>query len=109
MKRGETVWFQWSASEVLPAKFVRWVRMRMGTGQKDTNKIGVGALLYFSRNNVLRGVYKIKLYKLHPYTPIYRRARHARYYIHEIRRPDIKRVRGAYISIRVQKADIIVR
>ena len=45
-KKGQLMWFRQSASEAHKVKFVRWVRMRMGTGGKDTNKLGVGAIVW---------------------------------------------------------------
>ena len=45
-KKGQRVYMWWSASETHRVKFIRWARMRMSTGGDDTNKLGVGAIVW---------------------------------------------------------------
>ena len=79
MKPWTTVHFWWSNSYAHEVKFVRWVRMRMHTGGKDTNKLGVGCVVWSSwmfrhpmmnrrQRDGLRAGYCV----LRPYTELYR-------------------------------------
>lgn len=93
------VW--WSASEIVSVRFVRWVRMRRGSGDDDTNKIQVGALVWsdwlFSpplmktrraRGGMPRGHFRIRPY--HTLYPTYQDARMLR---NAIVKPSLNRVR----------------
>jgi len=40
------LYFWWSASDLAEVTFVRWQRMKMHTGGKDSNKLGVGAVVW---------------------------------------------------------------
>ena len=80
MKEGEQCWFEWSASYAHQVEFVRWCRMKMHTGEDDTNKIGVGAILYsdwlFSSrlmNSRQRGGLPPGFCTLAPYHNLYRK------------------------------------
>lgn len=71
----------------------------MHTGSKDTNKIGVGAIVesdwMFSKaviGKVPRGLRRGQ-YRLRPYTELYRTYNEARCHINEIQRPAVNRVR----------------
>lgn len=44
VKRGQMLHMWFSASDVGSFQFVRWQVMRMHTGGKDTNKLGVGCV-----------------------------------------------------------------
>lgn len=40
------IWYWASASDAATVSFIRWTRVRMNTGGKDTNKMGIGAVVY---------------------------------------------------------------
>jgi hypothetical protein len=76
--RKKLVWIQWGAGWAYKVEFVRWIRMRMGTGDEDTNKIGVGALV---RSDWLFGKWHVRKipkgcrrgeYKIAPYHDLFR-------------------------------------
>lgn len=99
IRKGQTVYFWCSASEVAEVKFVRWERARMKTGREDTNKIGVAAVVSsqwrFSRVLLKRPQRGLKRgqYRIRPYTEIYRTDRNARMHRREIKRPAVDDVR----------------
>ena len=45
IKNPRIVYFLWSCSNVYAVEFATWKIMRMSTGGKDTNKLGVGCIL----------------------------------------------------------------
>lgn len=79
IKRGDWVWFRWSASEWLPVRFVRWEVGRRGCGGADTNKLGVCAILRsdwcFDKCIVSRIPHGLRRgqYRLRPYTELFKR------------------------------------
>lgn len=92
IKKGQFIYYHWSASEVMRVKFVRWCRMRMCTGQDDTNKIGVGAIvqhqhIYLSTGTVITHDYGLKsgFFRLRPYWKLYRTYRSAYRHKNEIK------------------------
>jgi hypothetical protein len=101
MKSGETCWFWWSACETHSVKFIKWVRMRNHCGGPDSNKIGVGALVWSDwlfrpplMNRRQRGGLKQGFYRVRPYTILYRSnpyPGHKRPFI--IRRPKLEEVK----------------
>lgn len=76
-KRGQVVWFWWSATSVYPVRFIRWQNMRRGCGGPDTNKIQKGAKVssswLFSKVIVARIPHGCRRgqYLIHPYTKVY--------------------------------------
>ena len=70
------VYFWWSASYVHEALLVGWKRTKMMTGGEDTNKIGVGAVIYsdfmFKKyNKKQRSGLSKDHFLLRPYTTLY--------------------------------------
>lgn len=100
LPRKRYVHFYWSAWEVLRVEFVRWCLMRMETGDADTNKLGVGAIV--RSNWCLDRVLMKKIphglrrgmYRLRPYTDLYRTCQDARRREHAIRRPSLATVKS---------------
>jgi len=97
MKRNTKVYMWWSASDTYRVTFIKWIRMRMGTGREDTNKIGVGALVKSDwlfqpplLNRRQRGGLKVGYYKVHPYHDLYRKDPLRYNPAGKIRRPNIK-------------------
>ena len=76
-RRGQIVWFWWSATSLYPVKFIRWQRMRRGCGGPGTNKIQLGAKVssswLFSRVLIQRipKTCRRGQYMIHPYTKLY--------------------------------------
>jgi len=88
--KGQKIFFWWSSSEVMAVTFIKYVRMRMGTGREDTNKIGIGvrveSYLFPDSKGEYNGLRK-KRHNLRPYMPIYRTYKSARNHCNEIKRP----------------------
>lgn len=85
IKEGRKVFFWWSAGHVMSVTFHGFVRMRMGTGRSDTNKIGTGLLVgseTFPPYNL-----KYKKLKISPYHDFYLTARSAYNRRNAIKRP----------------------
>jgi hypothetical protein len=94
-KKYPWVYFWWSASQYNGVRLVGWVRHRMGTGGPDTNKIGVGALIWsdwlFSHplhNRRQRGGLPQGYYIMRPYHPAYRHAFNGHVRV-KVRRPKV--------------------
>lgn len=96
--KGKNV-FMRSEGAAWPYKFVRWVRTRMHTGGDDTNKIGVGALVFvpwrcgepFNRKPPTG--FKKGHFILRAYWDLYRTAKDCYRYKNAIQRPPVSRVK----------------
>lgn len=95
LKRGDVVYWWTSASYFHAVKFVRWVRMQMGCGGSDSNKIGVGAIVSSSwlfghaiRPRIDHGCKRGQA-KACPYMSLYRTERDARMQRRAIQRPQL--------------------
>ena len=107
-KKGQNVWFLWSASESHKVKFIRWARMRMNTGDENTNQLGVGAVVWsdwlFSdplMNSRQRQGLKAGYYAVRPYTKLYRNnplAYGCRHKVVEVKRPKLEKVKKGILS-----------
>jgi hypothetical protein len=99
IKNPSWVYFWWSASNVYGAKFINWVVTRMHTGDKDTNKLGVGVLVesdwLFDKIIVNKIPYGCKRgqYILAPYDDLYRSYESAWKHKGKIKRPTVEQVR----------------
>ena len=94
--KGKTIHFFWGAGNTAAVTFIRWQKMRMGTGGEDTNKIGVGAIVesnwMFARNMIKKipnGLRRWQ-YAIRPYTPLYRTNRSTWLRKGAIRRPKVE-------------------
>lgn len=92
---GKTVYMDFGSAYIHGLTFVRWYRTRNGDGSKDTNKMGVGALV---RCDWLAGApfnrrppagYCKGHFIICPYHALHRTYRHARMGIRAIRRPKV--------------------
>jgi len=102
-KKGQWIYYWNSASETHRVKFIRWVRMRMHTGGDDTNKLGVGAIVWsswlFSQpliNRRQRHGLRSGYYVLRPYWELYRKNPYvcgSRQSVPKVRRPKLKDVK----------------
>ncbi len=90
---GRSVFYWHSSSDIMRVTFIRWTRMRMGTGRADTNRLGVGAIVYhswyYSRIAMPRPDHGLKrgYHRLRPYTDLYRTRTDALRRRRAIRRP----------------------
>lgn len=99
IKTHQRVHYWYSASEVSSVIFVRWCVMRMQTWGKDTNKLGVGAIVrsdwLFSRGLRPRIDWGLKRgqARLRPCWTLYRTREQAYQHKNPIRRLSIEEVR----------------
>lgn len=100
IKNPDKIYFWWSSSYVHCVDFVRWQVMRMHTGGKNTNQLGVGVVVEsdWLFNAVLspeipRGC-KRGQHILAPYHDLYRTYNDAYRHVGKIRRPTVEEVRA---------------
>lgn len=96
--KGKTIYFWWSCSEVVGITFEKWIKMRMSTGQEDSNKIGVGVQVksdwLFSKDIIKKIPHGLKRgqYRVRPYTELYRTRQAALQRKHPIKRPAVSEI-----------------
>lgn len=95
---GKPVFYYHSSSEIHKVTFLRWCRMKMNTGGKDTNKIGTGAIVYsdwlYSKLFINRPDHGLRRdqNKLRPYWDLYLTKEDAYNRRNPIKRPDPKKL-----------------
>ncbi len=100
LRKGDKIYMWWSASHRHQVTFVKWVLMRMGNGGEDTNKVGVGCLVYSdwlfrmpllnrSQRHGLREGY----YRVNPYHNVYRKDPYYNRQPKGVRRPTVEDMR----------------
>ena len=94
------IWFWYGVSSKMAVTFVKWQIMRMHTGGDDTNKLGVGAVVYsdwwFRPPCVLRrqrSNMKIGFELLRPYWDLFKMNKDGTYSQREFKRPTVEQVR----------------